>query len=241
MSPFYANYGFHPRTTWPVEMESKKPASKNYTHWISSVHDLCNLYLNKTSEKMGRYYDKSKKAAPPFKAGNLVMLNGKNVRTRRGAKKLDAKLFGPFKVVKLVDRSGMSVELELPKRWRVHNVFHTSLLERYRASAKGLHPPPIAVTDRSYVNQFGMEHEVGYDVDGQQVLEDFEVEEIVGSEYSTGRKKVLYLIKWTGYPEQSEWTEEPSEHLPRVLVREFHKRHPEAAMDDKLKKNVRRR
>ena len=21
MSPFYANYGFHPRTTWPVEME----------------------------------------------------------------------------------------------------------------------------------------------------------------------------------------------------------------------------
>ena len=44
------------------------------------------------------------------------MLNGKNVRTRRAAKKLDAKLFGPFKVVKLVDRSGMLVELELPKR-----------------------------------------------------------------------------------------------------------------------------
>ena len=98
----------------------------------------------------------------------------------------------------------MSVELELPKRWRVHNVFHTSLLEPYRASAKGLHPPPIAVTDRSYVDRFGMEHEVGYDVDGQQVLEDFKVEEIMGSENSTVRKKVLYLIKWKGYPEQSE-------------------------------------
>ena len=137
------------------------------------------------------------------------MLNGKNVRTRRAAKKLDAKLFGPFMVVKLVDRSGMSVELELPKRWRVHNVFHTSLLEPYRASEKELYPPPIAVTDRSYVDQFGMEHEVGYDVDGQQVLEDFEGEQIMGSEYSMGRKKVLYLIKWTGYSEQSEWTEEP--------------------------------
>ena len=169
------------------------------------------------------------------------MLNGKNVRTRRGAKKLDAKLCGPFKVAKLVDRSGMSVELELPKRWRVHNVLHTSLLEPYRASAKGLHPPPVAVTDRSYVDRFGMEHEVGCDVDGQQVLKDFEEEEIIESEYSTGRKKVLYLIKWTGYPEQSEWTEEPLEHLPRALVREFHKRHPEAAMDDKLKKKVRRR
>ena len=133
----------------------------------------------------------------------------------------------------------MSVELELPKRWRVHNVFHTSLLVPYRASAKGLHPPRIAVTDRSYVDRFGIEHEVGYDVDGQQVLEDFEVEAIMGSVYSTGSKQVLYLIKWTGYPEQSEWTEEPLEHLPRPLVREFHKRYPAAAMDDKLKKKVR--
>ena len=189
---------------------------------------------------MGRYYDKSKKTAPPFKAGDLVMLNGKNVRTWRAAKKLDAKLFRPFKVVKLVDRSGMSVELELLKRWCVHNVFNTSQLEPYRASAKGLHPPPIAVTDRNYVDRFGVKHKVGYDVDGQQVLDDFEVEEIMGSEYSTCRKKVLYLIKWKGYPEQSEWTEEPLEHLPRALVREFHKRHPEGAMDDKLKKKVRR-
>ena len=126
MSPFYANYGFHPTTTCPVQMESKNPASKNYAHWISSVHDLCNSYLKKTSEKMGRYYDKSKETAPPFKAGDLVMLNGKNVRTQRAAKKLDAKLFGLFKVVKLVDRSGMSVELELLKCWGVHNVFYTS-------------------------------------------------------------------------------------------------------------------
>ena len=140
---------------------------------------------------MGRYYDKSKKTALPFKAGDLVMLNGKNVRTRRAAKKLDAKLFGLFKVVKLVDGSAMSVELELPKRWHVHNVFHTSLLEPYRAWAKGLHPPRIAVTDRNYVNRFGLEQEVGNNVDGQQVLEDFKVEEIMGSAYSTGRKKVL--------------------------------------------------
>ena len=167
MSPFYANYGFHPRTTWPVKMESKNPASKNYAHWISSVHDLCNSYLKIPSVKMGRCYNKSKKTAAPFKAGDLVILNGKNIRTRRAAKKLVAKLFGPFKVIKLVDRSGMSVELELPKHWHVHNVFHISLLEPYRASAKGLYPPPIAITNRNYVDRFGIKHEVGYDVDGQ--------------------------------------------------------------------------
>ena len=86
MSPFYANYRFQPRTTWPVEMESKNPASKNYANWISSVHALCNSYLKKTSEKMGCYYDKSDKTAPPFKAGDLVMLNGKNVRSVRATK-----------------------------------------------------------------------------------------------------------------------------------------------------------
>ena len=63
----------------------------------------------------------------------------------------------------------------------------------------------------------------------------------MGSEYSTGQKKVLYLVQWKGYPVKSEWTGEPSVHLARALVRKFHKRHPEAAMDDKLKKKVRRR
>ena len=84
------------------------------------------------------------------------------------------------------DLSGMSVELELPKPWRVHSLFHTYLLKPYHASVKELHPPPITMTDRSYVDQFGMEHAVGYKVDGQQVLEDFEVDEIMGSEYITG-------------------------------------------------------
>src|SRR5436853_7845957 len=110
---------------------------------------------------MGRYYDKSKTAAPQFKAGDLVMLNGKNIRTRRAAKKLDAKLFGPFKVFKLVDRTGMSVQLELPKRWHVHNVLHISMLEPYRESTKGLHPPPTVVTERKYVVRLGVDHEVG--------------------------------------------------------------------------------
>ena len=64
-------------------------------------------------------------------------------------------------------------------------MFYTSLLKPYCASAKGLHSPPIAVTNKSYVDRFGTEHEVGYDVDGQQFLEDFKVEEILGSEYST--------------------------------------------------------
>ena len=95
--------------------------------------------------------------------------------------------------------------------------------------------------DSGYVDKLGVTHEVGCVVEGNQVLEDFEVEEIMGSHYNAERKKVLYLIKWNGYLEESEWTEEPLEQLPRALVHSFHARHPVAAMDDKLKRRARGR
>ena len=206
---------------------------------MESVHELCVKRLEETRERMGKYYDHSPKEAPPYSVGNLVMLNGKNIRTQRAAKILDAKLFVPFQVVRLVGQGGQLVEFELPQRWRVHNVFHTSLVEPYRTAVRGLRDEPIAVTDSRYVNRLGLTHEVGYNVEGNQVLKDFEVEEIMGSYYNAELKKVLYLIKWNGYLEESKWTEEPLEHLPHALVHSFHTLHPGAAMDDKLKRRAR--
>ena len=239
MSSFFANYGFYPRTNWPVEKVSKNPTSRNYAHWMESVHELCVKRFEETRERMGKYYDCLRKEAPPYSVGDLVMLNGKNIRTQRAAKKLDAKLFGPFKVVRLVQQGGQSVELELPQRWRVHNIFHTSLIKPCRTSVCGLRDEPIAVTDSGYVDRFGVTHEVGFDVEGNQVLEDFEVEEIMQSHYNAEWKKVLYPIKLKGYLEESEWTEEPLAHLPCALVRSFHVRYPAATMDDKLKRRAR--
>ena len=239
MSPFFANYSFHPRTNWPVEKDSEDPASRNYAHWMESVHKLCVKRLEETRECMVKYYDPSRKESPLYSVEDLVMLNCKNIRMRRAAKKLDAKLFGLFNVVRLVGQGQQSVELELPQRWRVHNIFHTSLIEPYRTSVRRLRDEPITVTDSGYVNRLGVTHEVGYDVECNQVLEDFEGEEIMGSHYNAERKKVLYLIKWKGYLEESEWTEEPLEHLPHAIVRSFHTRHPGATMDDKLKRCAR--
>ena len=177
-----------------MEKESKNPVSRNYAHWMECVHELCVKRLEETRERMGKYYDCSRKEAPLYSVGDLVMLNGKNIRTRRAVKKQDAKLFGPFKVVRLVGQGGQSVELELTQPWRVHNVFHTSFIEPYRTSVLGLRDEPIAVIDSGYVDRLGVTHEVGYDVEGNQVLEDFEVEEIMGSHYNAEQKMVLYLI-----------------------------------------------
>ena len=200
---------------------------------MESVHELGVKYLKETCKHMGKYYDRSRKEAPLYSVGDLVMLNGKNIRMRRAVKKLDAKLFGLFKVVRLVGQGRESVELELPQRWRVHNVFHTLLIEFYCTSVRGLRDVPIAFTDSGYVDRLSGTHEVRYDVEGNQVLEDFEVGDIMGSHYNAEQKKVFYLIKWNGYLQESEWSEEPLEHLPCAVVRSFHACHPEAAMDDK--------
>jgi hypothetical protein len=76
---------------------------------------------------MRKYHDKNAKPAPVYQPGNLVMLDGKNLKTRRPARMLDAKLHGPFTVMKVM--SPTALNLELTSRWRIHNAFHVSLIE----------------------------------------------------------------------------------------------------------------
>ena len=41
---------------------------------------------------------------------------------------MEAKFFGPFRVLYLVEKQ--AYKLELPRKWRIHNVFHMSPLEQ---------------------------------------------------------------------------------------------------------------
>jgi len=67
------------------------------------------------------------KPASVFQPGDLVMLNGKNLKTRRPARMLDAKLHGLSKVMKVVSRTAF--KQKLPSQWRIHNALHVSLIE----------------------------------------------------------------------------------------------------------------
>ena len=69
------------------------------------------------------------------------MLNAKNIRTKRPAKKLSPKLYGPFKV--LEKRGNRAFKLGISPWWKIHPIFHVSLLEPYRHSVRpGREPPP---------------------------------------------------------------------------------------------------
>jgi len=143
MSPFYANYGFHPMAMDAASTEHLNPASKVYAHWMNTVHDESRKGLEEAQKRMRRYTDPTRKQPPAFQVGDLVMLGGRNIKTHRPSKKLDHKNHGPFQIEKII--SPLVVRLTLPRKWKIHNVFHVSLLEPYRTSEYRAPPDPSKV------------------------------------------------------------------------------------------------
>src|SRR2546429_6475915 len=147
ISPFYANYGFNPQMAWLKQAEVKNPAATLYTHWLKEVHVRVLEQLQETWEAMSKYYNRMRLEPPPFKVGDKVLLQGKNLKTKRPSKKLGHKMEGPFPIVKFIGTH--AVKLKLPKTMKCHNVFHISLLEPYRGNAleerRPVRPEPIEV------------------------------------------------------------------------------------------------
>jgi len=222
MTPFFANYGFHPAIVNPPIEEPLNRASTVYAHWMQTVHEDSRQGLEDAQERMRRYTDPARKEPPTYQVGDLVMVNGRNIKTRRPTKKLDHKNHGPFQVQKIV--SPLAARLTLPRKWKIHNVFHVSLLEPYRITEH--RPPP----DPSKVLR---------EADDIEQSEEYDVEEVMSSGVR-GRgnnKRILYLVRWLDYPQRKDWTEEPFDNFSvgsLEKLREFHQRNPDAPRDYRL-------
>jgi len=222
MSPFYANYGFHPVAVGPAPSEPFNPASATHGHWMQAVHDENQIGLQEAQERMRRYTDPKRKEPPAYQVGDLVMLSGRHIKTRRPTKKLDHKNHGPFQIEKIV--SPLAVRLTLPRKWKIHNVFHVSLLEPYRTSEHRAPPDPSKVLREA---------------DDIEQSEEYDVDEVMASaEHGRGnRKRILYLVKWLDFPERKDWTEEPFDNFSvggLEKLREFHRKNPDAPRDYRL-------
>jgi hypothetical protein len=146
--------------------------------------------------------------------GDLVMLDGRNIQTRRPKDKLDQKKHGPFAIEKVVTPTAM--RLSLPRKWKIHNTFHISLLELYN---NGTRPPPDLLR---IINESN-------DIEGNQ---EWEIEEILSSRKVKG--KVLYQVRWRGYPLKKDHMEEPYKTFivgSLEALREFHFRNPHMPRD----------
>jgi len=132
MTPFFANYAFHPQMEWMKEREAQNPGTTMYAHWMQDIHRQVKQTLENTRESMKKYYDRKATEQPSIEVGDLVMLNAKNIRPKPPSEKLSPKLYRPFKV--LEKRGSRAYKLKISPPGKIHPVFHVSLLEPYRAS-----------------------------------------------------------------------------------------------------------
>src|SRR5881396_436274 len=70
LSPFYANYRYHPETYWLVPRTSQNLAANTYTHWLQEIHQQCLERLEITRKRMGQHIDSHRLEHPPFQIGD---------------------------------------------------------------------------------------------------------------------------------------------------------------------------
>ena len=107
-------------------------------------------------------------------------------------------------------------KLELPKKWRVHDVFHVSLLEQ-------------DITRKGRVSKEVPELDAGNKDSKEYEVEAIQHSAVYANKLESGHLPGLYyLVAWKGYPkEENIW--EPSsaiQHLKK-LINFFDKDHPE--------------
>ena len=66
----------------------------------------------------------------PYHIGDKVWLEGHNLSTTHPSSKLAPRRYGPFPITCVV--SCTSYQLKLPSQWKIHNVFHATLLTPYK-------------------------------------------------------------------------------------------------------------
>jgi hypothetical protein len=183
-SPFFATYGFHPRSDNFSQLSQQPPTLPNPAAVLLELRS--ELESAQTTYK--RFADQHRSTPPTFEIGSKVWLRATHIRTQRPSKKLDSKLLGPFPIIAKVGE--LAYRLQLPPSMKIHNVFHVSLLEPFFSNpfpGRDIPAPTPVVVDSE---------------------EELVVDEILDSKLI--HRHGHYLVKWLGVP-FSEATWEPFE------------------------------
>jgi hypothetical protein len=114
MTPCYPNYGYHPSSRSALPDSNKLPGhSIAYRYYMKAIDEDYKKELEKTSNRMKKYADKPRPESPRYNIGDLIMFNGKNIKTRHLSRKLDHNLYGPFKIFEFISRT--AIRLRFPK------------------------------------------------------------------------------------------------------------------------------
>ena len=134
-------YGVNPVALPLITHKTTTPAAEEHLNLLKkareealAVHELACLQMTQRTMKHSK----------PFKEHDKVWLESRNLCISYQSRKLAQKQEGPFRIKKVL--GPVTYQLELPKQWKIHDVFHTCLLSPYKeTNAHGLNetrPPP---------------------------------------------------------------------------------------------------
>jgi hypothetical protein len=143
----------------------------------------------KGSQERTKHYADQKRSFREFEVGNKVFL--KVTPQRSGlklgkSKKLSPRFCSPFEITKRI--GPVAYELKLPTDWKIHNVFHVSLLRNYVSDpAHVLSDLPNAAIEGELL------------VEPERTLK-------VDTQHLRNRSFRRFLVKWKDYPiEEASW------------------------------------
>ena len=111
-----ALYGYHPHMGTNLRREARNESAVQFATRMKNIREEAEASLKMAAQKMKEQYDRSKRVAPEYNAGDMVLLNMKNLRTTRQMKKLENLHDGPFKVLKKVGASAYTVDIPVIDR-----------------------------------------------------------------------------------------------------------------------------
>ena len=154
---FKLNCEYHPRVSYKEDLDprSKLRTAEELSSELRELMTVCQQNLHHAQELQKRAHDKGVKPQS-YAPGDKVWLSSKHLKTKRN-RKLEAMFLGPFRVLYPVGKQ--AYKLELPKKWKIHDVFYVSLLEQ-NTTKKG------QVNDMQRDFEFEAGNDKEYEVDG---------------------------------------------------------------------------
>jgi hypothetical protein len=111
------------------DFEKNVSATRARVEKITKLRNQLYKRLKKTRNNQVKYYDR-KHTSRIFNVEDKILLNFKNIHIFKSSKKLDHKYYKSFEIEKLIEKQ--IYKLRLFNTFRIHNVFHVSLLKSYK-------------------------------------------------------------------------------------------------------------
>ena len=184
LSPFEILYGYKPRSFPTTTEPTNLPTLSHRLAQIMATRKEAIAAHDLARQHMQRHIQTKFK---PFKQGEKVWLEATNLSFPNRPRKFSPKREGPFEIEQVL--SPLSYKLKIPEAWRIHPVFHASLLTPFRQTDSHgpsfTQPPPDIIDNH----------------------EEYEVEAILSHRGNGNRRR--YLVKWVGYPtSENQWLPE---------------------------------